>query len=1125
MSGTIPKSQDESTDSFGTDVNHLMQEQRRRWEAGTPILVEAILAKHPALRNNKEALLDLINHEIVLCGEFAKLPTREEYLGRFPDLKTDLVMLFEVQDAIAAKSVRNASTIDAEESDAEPRDALPSPPNYEVVGVLGEGGMGIVYKAIDLRLKRLVALKMIRTSRAGTAERLRFQREAEAVAKLDHPGIVHIYDIGEFDGQPFFALEYLDGGSLSSLLKGLPQAPIASARLVETLAQSVHYAHSHGIIHRDLKPGNVLLAADGRQQAAGLSLPADGCLLPATAKIADFGLAKEVENNSDATQTQAIVGTPSYMAPEQAGDFSRRIGPPADVYSLGAILYELLTGRPPFRGETVLDTLDQVRTQDPIPPSRLQPKLPRDLETICLKCLRKDPAQRYPTAEALADDLARFLRHEPIQARPTSAFEKLRLWYRRHPAQAALYGTVLLVAFIGFPLVTYLWLETLASNARFQAQLYDFNIKLAQRYWRENQIDQLEATLESLRPMQGERDLRDFEWRYLWNLLHQESARVPADGCLAFGPDGTLIAAGAKNEIHLWRTTDLEDRDPKPFAILKGNAKPLVSLTFNVKGDRLLSADKDRTVRIWDVAQQKPVQTLPVHPADVTRVAFNPVDGSMATASKDGMIRLWEPDGTSRLVLDEHAGAVNDIAFSADGKRLVSAGLDRNVIVWDVALGDIVHKLQGHKTEVRSIALHGERIASAGYDRAIFLWDAQRGQLLHRYPLMPHAIEGLAFRADGHRLAAVCRGQPIHVWDTNPTLEQPPAAPTLLLGGHTALVDGLAFSPAGNYLASVGRDGTMRLWNVSRSEGSLLHELPAVGNSMALCPNRPVIAVAAMDKNVHLWNWHTGERKTLSGHRDVVRAVAFANDGTLASAGDDGKMLVWDIGEGKLLRTLEGDGKKILQLEFHPGGHRLVSAGDAGIVQFWEAAGGRKLYQGPNHVGTVTDLAISADGTRLASAGADGMVYLCDPETGKEVRRFQDAGMKPASLGFSADGHFLAVGDTKSIIHIWNARTGAKVRKLEGHKGPVLSVAFSHSGNRLASAGAIVDGAVKLWDLTTGLELLTLRGHGRQADAVVFTPEDEALISLGRSPILLGQPAAIIPGQLRLWDAAPTRKK
>ena len=310
----------------------------------------------------------------------------------------------------------------------QPERIRPKVAGYEILGVLGEGGMGIVFKAKQDRLGRNVALKMIRAGAGARPQDLaRFEAEAQAVAAIEHPNIVRIFEISEHGGMPFCSLEYLSGGSLAKLIGGKPQPPAEAARIVSSLAAGMEVAHKRGIIHRDLKPANVLIAHDG------------------TFKVTDFGLVKRLEDDSSQTRTGAILGTPSYMSPEQANGQTHQIGPPADQYALGAILYELLTGRPPFHGTSVMDTLDQVRKKEPVPPSQLQTKIPRDLETICLKCLEKDPAKRYADVTAMAEDLRRFQAGEPIVARPISKPERLWRWCMRNKVVAGLSATAALL--------------------------------------------------------------------------------------------------------------------------------------------------------------------------------------------------------------------------------------------------------------------------------------------------------------------------------------------------------------------------------------------------------------------------------------------------------------------------------------------------------------------------------------------------------------------------------------------------------------------------------------------------------------------------------------------------------
>jgi hypothetical protein len=463
-------------------LNRLRADQAEHWRLGERVLVEALMVQEPDLAADTEALFDLIYSEVMLREEYGEQPEVEEYVRRFPQHEPALRRQFAVHDALrslaasgdsrstptqfpeadkvatgnqvgvaeklhtgesdgqaALESAAEAATLlppqvgDVDSYQTRPPDTAyddepiatvehwPSVTGYEILGVLGRGGMGVVYKARHLQLKRLVALKMILAGgHADAGELARFRTEAEAVARLQHANIVQIHEVGEQNGLPYFSLEFVDGGNLAQKINGTPLPARQAAELMEVLARAIHAAHQKGIIHRDLKPANVLLTSDGKP------------------KITDFGLAKKLDDAAGQTASGAIMGTPSYMSPEQAGGKVKEIGPASDVYALGAILYELLTGRPPFKAATPLDTVLQVVSEEPVAPSQLRPKLARDLETICLKCLRKESSKRYGTPEALAQDLRRFLAHEPILARPAGMMERTRKWVRRRPAAAGM---------------------------------------------------------------------------------------------------------------------------------------------------------------------------------------------------------------------------------------------------------------------------------------------------------------------------------------------------------------------------------------------------------------------------------------------------------------------------------------------------------------------------------------------------------------------------------------------------------------------------------------------------------------------------------------------------------------
>jgi serine/threonine protein kinase len=637
-------------------------EQQQRWLRGEQVLVEEYLRQHPALLASPEDVVDLVYHEMVLRQQISEPIDLDDYLRRFPAHAEQIRRQWAFHQALQSRSLLDADWLpdtpagepDRTEKQADdghadaslgssatllmppPAPAPPPPPagtlslaggpvppplppspppagaradlipGYQILAELGRGSMGVVYRAVQIRLKRVVALKMILAgSHAGSQELARFRTEAEAVARLQHPNIVQVFEIGEHASDtappcPYMALEFCGGRSLAEALDGTPLPPEHAAELVETLARAMHHAHLSGIVHRDLKPGNVLLAPDKRsdshialsslnappRKAASRYEPLVG-LIP---KITDFGLAKKLDEASGPTVSGAILGTPSYMAPEQAGNNARGVGAGTDIYSLGAILYELLTGRPPFRAPSSLETVWQLLTTDPLPVRYLQPKCPADLETICLKCLQKDRKKRYATAEELADDLHRYLRGEPIAARPVPMLERGVKWLRRRPALTAVL-LVILLALVGL-VAGGVWFtrklqvehavtlaereraeqekdraeeqrhraeqekdraeeqRLLAEDGRREARqhLYVARLTLAQNAWRDAEIGKLLGLLESALPMPEQEDLRGFEWYYLWHLCHADlrtlRQAVGPVTTLALTPDGKRLALG-----------------------------------------------------------------------------------------------------------------------------------------------------------------------------------------------------------------------------------------------------------------------------------------------------------------------------------------------------------------------------------------------------------------------------------------------------------------------------------------------------------------------------------------------------------------------------------------------------
>jgi eukaryotic-like serine/threonine-protein kinase len=948
--------------------------------------------------------------------------------------------------------------------------------DYELLEEIARGGMGVVYKARQHSLNRVVALKMILAGQLATRPQVeRFRAEAEAAASLQHPNIVAIHEVGEDQGRHFFSMDYVQGRSLAGMVRDGPLPARGAARYVRTLAGAVQYAHGRGIIHRDLKPSNVLIDQNDEP------------------RITDFGLAKRLSSDSDLTLSGQVVGSPSYLSPEQAAGKGSRVGPASDVYALGAILYHLLTGRPPFQAESLTTLLKEVLEAEPVGPRRLNASIPRDLETICLKCLEKDPAGRYGTAQALGDDLGRYLNSEPIQARAVGMLGRGWRWCRRKPALAGALAACLGILVLGVAGIAWQYQRAVASEHQTRLGLYAADMSGAQQAITENNRDRALQLLESHRPRKGEADLRGWDWRYLRQRCkgdELETIRAHQSAGVSdakFSPDGTWFATRGGDKVVIRETSS-----KRLLAVLYASGGESASHGVQVSPDgRMLAvhvADgiEVRSCTNWSLLHKLEDGQAPMaFSADASLLAARCRHPNKVRVWKTqtwnselheaGFLDAYNPGYASGMVFlpQSHRLAVHltvgflirllDLSISADSPASAPRGLSSTAPVRPGIINSAV------------VNLAGTRLATTDRSGKIDLWSLPDFQHLGRIAGQSGDVQCAAFSPDGTKLAAGGGDTAIRLYDV--------ATQTNLVvyHGHRDVITDLQFSPDGRRLLSASMDGACKFWDSAPEAGSrevrigrgcwyrggqccfsddgqqlitfTTNRLPElrsferevfVGSPRRLLTNLAEVTSVSMDartammqttdERVEVWDIPSETRIGVlknplipgATHSFLVSPDSrFLYQSQLQPGGNTGHL--WDLNSGRLLKTFED--KSTWSMAFSSDS-RFLARGFAGEAELWDVAGGRTLHRLRGHIGEVCCLAFSPDGRLVATGSWGKEVCVWDVASGKRVlgplRGHQQLVTKAA---FTPDGRTLLTFGDENVLRVWNLATGRETAK------------------------------------------------------------------------------------------------
>ena len=988
--------------------------------------------------------------------------------------------------------------------------------DYELLNEIARGGMGIVYRARQISLNRTVAVKVLLFGQfASDAFVKRFRAEAEAAASLQHPNVVAVHEVGQHDGQHYFSMELVEGHDLAALVREKPLAPKEAARYLKTIAEAVEYAHRHGVLHRDLKPSNVLIDTEGQP------------------RVTDFGLAKRLVGTrsggvtdavervptEDLTLTGQVLGSPNFMPPEQADPTRGAVSPASDVYSLGAILYHLVTGRPPFLAEALEQTLSHLLNRDPVAPRLLNPAIPRDLETICLRCLEKDPARRYAAASQLADELGRFLRDEPILARPAGPPEKLWRWCRRQPVLA---GSMVLVALalVSVAIVSSVAARRVTRSARLvekeRASVVQANrdlgdsvqrleLQLAEERFHADDVGGGLAFLAAV--VRRDPSNHIAAQRLVSALLHRNfpmPAGPPLSGLgrvwhVEFSADGRRLLVlwedvspqGRQSFARIWDAATSE-----PLTRPLENAGLILRARFSPDGRRLVTASADHTARVWDAFTGTPLTPPLTHGALIQAVRFSPDGTQILTVTGERKARLWNSaTGQILKVWLVHNSTPVDARFSPDGKLIATASRFGSVRIWYAATGVAATEyLSGTNlslgVEIHSVqfSTDGQRILTVSADHAARLWDVRSGALIGQ-PMRHREAVSAELSPDGEHLVTASADHTAQIWDarTAQTIGPP-------LRHNGALAD-VQFSPDGSRVLTTSWDNTAQLWDVASGRricAPLRHHERVW--AVHFSPDGERVITGAADGVAQVWDVRpSAVPEVVVRHSNAVAFAAFSPDGgSFATASDNHTARIWNAMTGAPRSPPLSHKAKILKLEFSPDGRRLVTASMDGTARLWETTGGKALAV-LRHKSGIWSAHFDSSSRRVVTASADHTAQLWDADSGQPLTPPLSHEASVGEARFSPDGSRIATAANDHTARLWDARTGEPISPKLTHQDDVLAVEFSPDGERLATAST--DKTARLWHGRTGEPVGSAMQHVALVCGIDFSPNGRQLVT------------------------------